>query len=135
MCLRMCPRAACAARAEWVDMCKGHVVGWCMVWGERVQNGVEQHHITNGVGIHPWNHRERSWGTCLRMCRRVACAEWVDMCKGHCGMAHVARREGGKWCGSAPNTQWSGLPPLEPSGKELGHVLADVSTRGLCCPC
>ena len=23
----------------------------------------------------------------------------------------------------------------EPSGKELGHVLADVSTRGLRCPC
>ena len=41
MCLRMCPRAACAARAEWVDMCKGHVVGWCMVWGERVQHGVD----------------------------------------------------------------------------------------------
>ena len=46
----------------------------------------------------------------------------------------------GAWCGgreynmvwTAPYNQWSGYPPLEPSGKELGHVLADVPTRRLC---
>ena len=54
--------------------CARGVMGWRMVRGEGVGNGVDQHHITNGVNSRPWNHEERSWGMCLRMCRRAACA-------------------------------------------------------------
>ena len=50
--------------------CARGVMGWRMVRGEGVGNGVDQHHITNGVNSRPWNHEERSWGMCLRMCRR-----------------------------------------------------------------
>ena len=63
--------------------CARDIVGWRMLRGERVGNGVDQHQMTNGAGCRPWNHQERSWGMCLRMCPRAACAaraEWVDMC-------------------------------------------------------
>ena len=81
-------------------------------------------------GYPPLEPSGKELGHVLAMCRRVACAEWVDMCKGHCGMVHGARRESEKWCGTAPYNQWSEYPPFKPSGK-LGRVFADVPTGGL----